>query len=471
VCSSDLLPTVERLEGVVVHSKARPVGRFACSNELFNRIQTLIRWAQRSNMVSVLTDCPHREKLGWLEQSFLNGPALRYEFDLNRLFSKILNDISDSQLEDGLVPDIAPEYVVFEGGFRDSPEWGSAVVIVPWQQYEWTGNPDLLRRYYDNMKRYLAYLGSKSTHCLVNHGLGDWYDIGPNPPGRAQLTPISLTATAFYFYDAQILAQAASLLGYEADAKEFSALAEAILAAFNQEFFHEESQSYSTHSQCANAIPLAMGIVPPEHAGPVFDALVKDVEEKGYITGGDVGYPYILMTLANGGRSDLIFGMTNQSDRPGYGYILAQGATSLTESWVARRSSSQNHFMLGHINEWFYSHLAGIRRDPEGVGFRKIRIQPEPVGDLTWARGAYDSIHGRIVSEWNIEGDALFLNVEIPANTTATVEIPCSDPASVLESGKPIAKVKGIRPGKMNNGALEVEIGSGVYRFQSRVNR
>jgi hypothetical protein len=160
--------------------------------------------------------------------------------------------------------------------------------------------------------------------------------------------------------------------------------------------------------------------------------------------------------------------MTNQSDRPGYGYILAQGATSLTESWVARRSSSQNHFMLGHINEWFYSHLAGIRRDREGVGFRKIRIQPEPVGDLTQARGSYDSIHGPIASEWKIEGDRFFLNVEIPANTTATVAIPCSDPASVLESGKPIAKVKGIRPGKMEQGTLSVEVGSGVYRFQSQ---
>ena len=138
---------VTSLEGVVVHSSAAPVGQFSCSNDLFNRIRTLVRWAQRSNMMSVLTDCPHREKLGWLEQYHLNGPSLRYEFDLTTLFAKGMNDMADSQLEDGLVPDIAPEYVKFSGGFRDSPEWGSAVVLVPWQQYQFSGDLQLLRRY------------------------------------------------------------------------------------------------------------------------------------------------------------------------------------------------------------------------------------------------------------------------------------------------------------------------------------
>ena len=197
----------------MVHSASTPVGEFACSNELFNRIHTLVRWAQRSNMMSVMTDCPHREKLGWLEQYHLNGPSLRYEFDLAQLFTKGMNDMADSQLDNGLVPDIAPEYVVFKDGFRDSPEWGSACVLVPWQQYEWTGDLDLLRRHYDGMKRYVAYLGSQATNHIVSHGLGDWYDIGPNRPGRAQLTPVALTATAFYYYDARILARTAALLG------------------------------------------------------------------------------------------------------------------------------------------------------------------------------------------------------------------------------------------------------------------
>jgi hypothetical protein len=168
------LPEVE-IEGVVVHADCEAVGEFECSNELFNRIRKLVRWAQRSNMMSVMTDCPHREKLGWLEENHLNGPSLRYEFNLARLFTKNLNDMADSQHASGLVPDIAPEYVRFSGGFLDSPEWGSACVLVPWQQYLFHGDIELLRRYYPVMERYVAYLGSRAENHIVSHGLGDWY--------------------------------------------------------------------------------------------------------------------------------------------------------------------------------------------------------------------------------------------------------------------------------------------------------
>ena len=244
--SGGKLPVIKSLEGVVVHSNSEPVGEFACSNNLFNRIHSLVRWAQRSNMMSVMTDCPHREKLGWLEQYHLNGPSLRYEFDLARLFTKGMNDMADSQLDNGLVPDIAPEYVVFEGGFRDSPEWGSAFVFVPWQQYQWTGDLELLRRHYDDMKRYVAYLGSRADNHIVSHGLGDWYDIGPRPPGPAQLTPVALTATAFYYYDTYILAKMAALLDKTEDAGKYEALAAQIRKAFNQKFFNPETGQYAT---------------------------------------------------------------------------------------------------------------------------------------------------------------------------------------------------------------------------------
>ncbi len=165
------------------------MGEFACSNELFNRTRTLIRWAQRSNLMSVITDCPHREKLGWLEQYHLHGAALRYEWDLATLYPKTFQDMADSQLQSGLVPDIAPEYVVFDGGFRDSPEWGSAAVIAPWQHYLWTGDTRPIRQSYDVMAKYVAYLDKSSKSDLLDHGLGDWYDIGPKPPGPSQLTP------------------------------------------------------------------------------------------------------------------------------------------------------------------------------------------------------------------------------------------------------------------------------------------
>jgi hypothetical protein len=467
--SGGKLPVIKSLEGMVVHSSSVPVGEFACSNNLFNRIHSLVRWAQRSNMMSVMTDCPHREKLGWLEECHLNGPSLRYEFDLARLFTKAMNDMADSQLDNGLVPDTAPEYVVMEDGFRDSPEWGSAFVLVPWQQYQWTGDLELLRRHYDDMKHYVAYLGSRADNHIVSHGLGDWYDIGPKPPGRAQLTPVALTATAFYYYDTWVLAQAAELLGRTDDTKQFQTLANQIRDAFNRKFFNPATGQYAAGSQCANAIPLVMNLIEPENRQNALDAIVQDVQRRGNaLTAGDVGYRYLLRALADGGRSDVIFAMNNQSDKPGYGYQLKMGATALTEAWNAERRSSQNHFMLGQIIEWFYHDLAGIGTDPAGPGFKKIIIRPQPVGDLTWVKASYDSIRGRIASEWKWANGIFYLKVIIPANTTATVFVPAKPATEVTESGVPAGNSQGVTFLRQEDDRMVYAIGSGRYEFHSR---
>jgi hypothetical protein len=417
------LPEITGLESVVVHTKAMPAGDFACSNELFNRIRTLIRWAQRSNLMSVITDCPHREKLGWLEQYHLHGYALRYEWDMAAMYVKGMGDMAQAQLDNGLVPDIAPEYTIFDHGFRDSPEWGSSFVVVPWQQYEYTGDTSLLEKYFDGMKRYCDYLQSRSQDLIVSHGLGDWYDIGPNPPGMSQLTPLEVTATAYFFRCADIIWRSATLLGKTEDAEKYGALAGRIRVAFNKRFWNEEKGIFSTGSQCANAVPLVMGIAEPGMRDRALDAIVKDVQAKG-LTAGDVGYHYLLRALYEGGRSDVIYAMNNQSDKPGYGYQLKMGATALTEAWNAETRSSHNHFMLGHITEWLYAGLGGIKPDPSAPGWKKSIIKPAIVGDLTWVKAHYDSPYGRIVSRWKRNGMNVTMDVTIPANTTATVVTP-----------------------------------------------
>ncbi len=319
------------------------------------------------------------------------------------------------------------------------------------------------------MKRYVAYLGSKAKNDIVAHGLGDWYDIGPKPPGYAQLTPIALTATAFYYYDTWILAKTAALLGQTEDAKNYERRAEEIRAAFNQAFFNAATGQYATGSQCANSIALVMNLADPATRPSTLDAVVKDVQRRGNaLTAGDVGYRYLLRALADGGRSDVIFAMNNQSDKPGYGYQLRQGATSLTEAWDAGRASSQNHFMLGHIVEWFYHDLAGIGGDPAGPGFQRIIIKPQPVGDLTWTRAGYDSIRGRIVSEWKKEGGRFTLRVVIPPNTTAPVFVPATSAAAVRESGRNLEKAKGVSFLRMDGDCAVLAVESGEYRFASQ---
>ena len=462
------LPRIESIEGVIVHSSAAPVGRFAASNPLLNRIRDLVRWAQRSNMVSILTDCPHREKLGWLEQYHLNGPSIRYEFDATRIFAKGVHDMADAQDDSGLIPTTAPEYAKFKGTFRAATEWGSAFIIVPWQQYEFTGDPESLRAHFDAMKKYFAYLETRATNDVVSEGLGDWYDLGPKKPGAAQLTPPAVTATAFYFYDATILGRAAALLGRTDDAKRYAACAERIRESYNHHFFHRDTGSYATGSQCANALALAMNIVDPPQRKRVLAALVRDVEQHdGLMTTGDIGFRYLLQALADGGRSDLIYRMINRDDKPGYGYQLRHGETSLTESWDANLSSSHNHFMLGQIIEWFYKDLAGIDCDPAGPGFQKIILRPQPVSDLAWVEASYDSIRGPIHVRWERDGARFVFSATIPANTTATVFLPSRKGAEVLEGGAMAGRQPGVKFLRWDGDRAVFAIESGSYQFQS----
>ncbi len=465
------LPQIDQLEGVVVHSRAEPIGEFKCSNELLNRIHSLVRWAQRSNMVSVLTDCPHREKLGWLEQYHLNGPAIRYEFDVNRIFIKGMRDMADSQTDDGLIPNIAPEYTEFPGTFRAAAEWGCALILVPWQQYQFTGDTALMRDYYDAMQKYMQYLESKSDGYILSEGLGDWYDLGPaDRPGFAQLTPPSVTSTAFYYYDAHIMSQTAELLGKDDDAATYARLADDIRAAWLAKFRHADTGTYATNSQCSNAIALLMGLAEPQDREQALAALVKDVRDRGNaMTAGDVGFRYLLQALARSGRSDVIYAMINQDKRPGYGYQLKQGATSLTEAWDANHHASQNHFMLGHINEWFYKDLVGIDGDPDGPGFKKIILRPTPVGDLAWAEANYRSVRGTISVHWDHNGNRFKLSATIPANTMATVYLPAAAESKVLEGGIDADSSPGVRYLRREGDRNAYAIESGSYEFESRL--
>ena len=464
------LPKIEKLEGVVVHSSSKPVGEFTCSNPLFNRIYKLVRWAQRSNMQSLMTDCPHREKLGWLEETHLNGPALRYNFDMAQLFTKSMSDMADSQLENGFVPNIAPEYFMAQSRidqpFRNSPEWGGAFVMVAWQQYQFSGDTGLLRDHYEQMKRYVAFLGSTANNHIVPTGLGDWCDIGPKPSWGSQLTPAPLSATAFYQHFNWILARTAELLGKPDEAKQFDELAGQIRAAFNEKFYHPEAHQYGSGSQCANALAVVMNLVEPAHRAAVIENIVADVRAKG-LTAGDVGYRYLLRALADNGHSEEIYAMNNQSEKPGYGYQLKMGATALAEKWstsIDGGFGSQNHFMLGQINEWLFHDLAGIQ--PDEPGFKRIIIKPAVVGDLTWAKARYDSVHGPITTEWKREGGQFTLDITIPPNTTATVFVPAEKAEAVTEGGVMAARSPGVKFLRSEKGGVVFEIASGNYQFK-----
>jgi len=416
---------VEKLEGQFVHLDAPRVGSFSSSNERFNRIHALIDAAIRSNLQHVITDCPHREKLGWLEQTYLMGASLMYNWDLRTLLPKTSRDMRESQMVNGLVPDIAPEYVAFRGGFRDSPEWGSASVFVPWQAWTWYGDRSVLKDSYLMMKGYVNYLGSRTEDGLLRYGLGDWYDIGPKGPGYSQLTPQGVTATATYYEDLRVLERVARMLGFEADAQHYAGRAAETRARFNREYYDAQRKTYATGSQTSLAMPLAFNLAPPEARASLVEKLASDIRGRGnHTSAGDIGYRYVLRALLEAKRSDVVFDLANNPVAPSYAAQLSAGATSLTEAWDANPHSSQNHLMLGHIEEWFYGGLAGIRPDPRSPGLRNILIEPDPAGDVKWVKAEWNSPRGPVKVNWETEGERLKLDVEIPPGMTAAVRLP-----------------------------------------------
>ncbi|MXV15217.1 family 78 glycoside hydrolase catalytic domain [Pedobacter sp. HMF7056] len=455
--------------GLHIRNAAERAGNFASSSDLFNRTGKLIDWAVKSNIVSVFTDCPHREKLGWLEEVHLVGPSVRYNYDIETLCRKTISDMISSQTADGLVPGIAPEYVKFEWGgdmFRDSPEWGSSSILVPWYTYQWYGDSRVLRDSYAMMQRYIAYLGTKAKNNILSQGLGDWYDLGPKPPGVSQLTPMGVTGTAMYYYDLKVLCEIAALLGKSNDVSLYSQLAEKVRKSFNDTFFNSETKQYATGSQTANAMAIYMQLVNPADKAAVMDNLVKEIRShNNSLTAGDIGYRYLLRVLEQEGRSDVIFDMNNRDDVPGYGYQLAKGATALTESWQALPTVSNNHLMLGHVMEWFYSGLAGIRPAAGSIAFNRIHIQPEVVGDISSAHGSYHSPYGMISSDWKRDDVTFELNVTIPPNTLATIYLPAGENDNIQENGKSLAGTRGLEVLKNENGRTAIKTGSGIYHF------
>ena len=467
-------PKIVSLKMLHNRNASPETGSFHTSFELFNRIDTLIKWAIQSNFQSVLTDCPHREKLGWLEQSFLMGGSVHYNFDIYNAYCKIVDDMIEAQTADELVPTIAPEYVLFDfanGDFRDSPEWGSAAVILPWLIYKWYGDLEPMKKAWPMMKRYVAYLESRSENHILDHGLGDWYDLGPERPGFPQLTPRSLTATAIYFYDVKLMSEMAVLIRKQDEVPKLADWSSEIKKAFNNKFFNPETKIYSTGSQTAIAMPLVVGLVDEENHDAVVQTLVESIHNSdNALTAGDIGFNYLVKALQNNGQGALLFKMNARDDVPGYGYQLKKGATALTESWPALEVVSNNHLMLGHIMEWFYNGLGGIGQTENSVAYKEVKIEPQIVGGIRETSASYDSPYGTIRSEWQDDGSTFKLDAEIPVNSTAFIVLNAEDLGQVFENGKELTEQSGVELISHSGDKITIRTGSGHYVFEVRKN-
>lgn len=409
------LPQLLDLKSCFVYNSARKIGEFECSNPLFNETYRIIDRAIRSNWQGVWTDCPHREKLGWLEQDWLNGEGLIYNYDCRRMIEQTMQVVADAQHADGSMPEIAPEYTVFEGSwakpFLESPEWGGALVALPMLYRSYYGDDKLIQRYYDHMKRYVDYLHTQDSCYILNQGLGDWYDYGEGKAGFSKNTPVTLVATAHYALWTYYTAFAAEKLGKAGDVETLKARTRKIIDAFNKEFYHPDTHQYGTGSQASNAIPLSLGFVPKELKDSVLAQLVADIHAHGdRLTTGDVGTRYLFDALWKNHQGELFYKILNHYDVPGYGYQIKKGATTLTEQWNPEHGASQNHFMMAHVNNHLIPHIVGI----DIIKGKVAVIRPHVLGDMTWARGATEVNGRRVAVSWKVEDGKFIIDIDVP---------------------------------------------------------
>jgi alpha-L-rhamnosidase len=441
-----------------MHSAVPVAGEFECSNPLLNKIWRAARWSYLSNLQGIPTDCPHREKNGWMGDAQLACEQGLFNFDGAAVYEKWLNDIDDEQRQSGELPGIVPT-----GGWGyawgNGPAWDSAFVLIPLYLYQYCGDAQPLRNHYEGMKRYVDYLTGRATNGIVTIGLNDW------APYKTQ-TPADITSTAYYYRDALVVSLAATLCGKNDEAVRYAALADKIRAAFNQHFYDPATSLYGNGSQTSLSCALHQGLAAPETRERVLQNLIANIAAcSNHIDTGILGSKYILNALTDGGRADVAYRLASQKDLPSWGWWIEQGATTLWEQWDG--SSSRNHIMFGEVAAWFYKALAGINPDPAAPGFKHFIIRPQPVGDLSFARAEYNSIHGKIVSGWRREKGNFYLEVTVPANTTATIFIPATGAASVKEGRGAAMSANGLEFLRMEDGRAVFEAKAGRYDFAS----
>lgn len=416
-------PTTTTITALELSAVTPGADTFTSSNNLIDSIHQIITQAMRNNLFGIPTDCPAREKLGWLEEDQLLFDAISRNYDVAAYFRQFLRTVADSQQPNGAIADIAPEYVVFAGGFRSDPNWGSTLILGALRLYQTYGDANTLRDLYPAMRSYLAYLRANASGNLLPASfpsLGDWTNTDNN------LTSAQYTINYAFYQDAQAMTQISAVLGKTADTATYNTLTNAIGTAFNQQFLHADQGTYDNGSQGDDALALDMGIVPGPDRQAVLNHLVASITAQGeHLTVGEIALPAVFRVLSAAGRDDVIWDTAIQTTSPSYGFQVLHGATALTENWdgpAEVNTYSQDHMMLGAIDTWFSSGLAGIRVAPGAVAENQLTIQPAIEPGLTHAASTYTTPYGAVSTSWTRVGGHVTLHVTIPVGITATVQ-------------------------------------------------
>lgn len=407
---------IEKLEGRVVHTAFDKIGKFECSDETVNKLQKCTEWSYISNFVGIPTDCPHREKNGWTGDAHLITETGLFNFDTAGSYAQWIDSMVDAQRPSGQLPVIVPSS---NWGYNRNggPVWDSALILIPWYIYLYTGNDSIIKKHYDAMKRYVDYCSLMADNLIIDSSLGDWCHVD-----RSRMVSTALTATAYYYTDAVLLARFADMTGHKGDQETYSKLGADIKRAFNQKFY-KGNGVYAKGEQTAMACVLYHNLIEGSEKEAVVRTLVKSVKDNADKPDfGILGAKYVPRALADNGFVELAYKVITQPEFPGWVNWLNQGATTLWESW--RGTSSHNHPSFGDISAWFYQYLGGITPDSNNPGFKHFYILPHQIKSLDWVKVEHICPYGKIVSSCRYENETLSLNIEIPRGSTATVILP-----------------------------------------------
>jgi alpha-L-rhamnosidase len=480
-------PTLAHFTGIVLHSDTPLTGSFECSNPLINQLQHNIVWGQKGNFVDVPTDCPQRdERLGWTGDTQVFIRTACFNMNVAAFFTKWLRDLSADQRADGSVPFVAPDALTKMRSGEVNPArasgaaaWSDAAVICPWTIYLCYGDARLLEEQYESMAGWVKFMRDRAGDDYIwrnDSQFGDWLDYrGQDARRPAPVTNNELVATAFFAYSTRLLAHVARVLGKTSDAECYADLANKVKAAFNDEFV-TPSGRVGPNTQTAYVLALHFDLLPESMRPLAIERLVKEIRQGHYhLTTGFVGTPYLCHVLSRYGYTDVAYELLNQQSCPSWLYPVKQGATTIWERWDGIKPdgsfqdasmNSFNHYAYGAIGEWLYRVVAGIEADPTEPGYKRILIQPQPGGQLTYVSAAHDSMYGRIESKWMLEDDDFQLAVTIPPNTEGIVHLLAQSVEDIAEQGQALDQVEGIREIRQAGKTVILTLGSGCYHFR-----
>ncbi len=476
-------PDESTIKACAISSDPEPAGSFECSNQKLNQLWNNIIWTQRNNMTSIPTDCPQRdERMGWMGDAQVFCQNSMFNLDMAAFYTKWVKDIRDAQSLRGTFPDIAPHANKPDIRFSNAPAWADAGVIIPWRMYQNYGDKELLRQHYDAMKRYIENIRKQNPDYIwlkdVGNNYGDWLNANTVIADGYSKTrgeiPKDVFATAFYANSARLFSKIAAVLGNEKDAWEYEGLFEKIRAKFNESFVDKDGK-IKGNTQSAYALALDFELLSESRQEMAFNHLLKCIEEYDYrISTGFISTIMMMKELTKRGRNDIAYQLLESERLPSWIYSINQGATTIWERWdgyVKGRGfqdagmNSFCHYSIGSVGEWMYRTILGINPDDTHPGYRHFIIHPQPGGTLTWAKGSYKSINGVIASEWKLDKTRFSLDIEIPVNTSATVNLPSGNREMIRMNSKQISSSV-INKKQVLGNVTSLELGSGKYHFE-----